>query len=107
VAVGGSAGAFLAADMLAGSVLVFGNCEPRVGANMRRGTVVLCGKAPAMLPTFRSGPSSPSLIVRMLLVHLQQSAFPVLENLLDAEYEVFHGDFLSLGKGEILAASGA
>ena len=99
--VGGSAGSFLAADMLAGSVLVFGDCGPRVGANMRRGTIALLGNAPPMLLTFRTGPRGPSLVLRMLLTHLQRRGFPVPAELLEATYDVFHGDFLSLGRGEV------
>jgi formylmethanofuran dehydrogenase subunit C len=101
LAVGGSAGSFLAADMLAGSVLVFGDCGPRVGANMRRGTIALFGYAPSMLLTFRPGLRGPSLILRMLLVQLQRGGFPLPAELLGANYEVFHGDFLSLGRGEV------
>jgi formylmethanofuran dehydrogenase subunit C len=104
LAVGGSAGTFLAADMLAGSVLVFGDCAPRLGTNMRRGTIALFGGAPPLLPTFRPGPRGPSLILRMLLVNLQRRGFPVSNSLLDAEYDVFHGDLLSLGKGEVFTA---
>jgi formylmethanofuran dehydrogenase subunit C len=101
LAVGGSAGSFLAADMLAGSILVFGDCGSRVGANMRRGTIALHGAAPPMLLTFRPGPRGPSLILRMLLMQLQRCGFPVREELLEATYDVFHGDFLSLGRGEL------
>jgi formylmethanofuran dehydrogenase subunit C len=105
LAVGGAAGPYLAADMLAGSVLVFGDCGPRVGANMRRGTIALFGNVPAMLPTFRRGPHGPSLILRMLLVHLQRSGFPFPEDLFDAKYAMYHGDMLSLGRGEIFLPS--
>ncbi|MEX2141805.1 MAG: formylmethanofuran dehydrogenase subunit C [Pirellulales bacterium] len=104
LAVGGSAGSFLAGDMLAGSVLVFGACAPRLGANMRRGTIALLGGAPPLLPTFRPGTVGPRQILRMLLVHLQHRGFPVAAGLLDAEYQVFHGDLLSLGRGEVFVA---
>jgi formylmethanofuran dehydrogenase subunit C len=104
LAVGGSAGSYLAGDMLAGSVLVFGACAPRIGANMRRGTIALFGGAPPLLPTFRPGPRRSSLILRMLLVHLQRRGFPVSAGLLDTEYYVFHGDLLSLGRGEVFIA---
>jgi hypothetical protein len=40
----------------------------------------------------------------MLLIHLQRSGFPVSQGLFDAEYDVFHGDFLSLGRGEVFIA---
>ena len=104
LAVSGSAGAFLAADMLAGSVLVFGDCAARLGANMRRGTIALFGGAPPLLPTFRPGPTGQSLILRMLLIHLQRRGFPVAAGLVHAQYDVFHGDFLSIGRGEVFVA---
>jgi len=107
LAVAGSAGSYLAANMLAGSVLVFDACGMRPGANMRRGTVALLGPAPPLLPTFRHAQRGRSLILSMLLVHLQRSAFPVPPELLDAKVDQFHGDFLSLGRGEIFIAGAA
>jgi formylmethanofuran dehydrogenase subunit C len=101
IAVGGSAGSCLAFDMLAGSVLVFGDCERRVGANMRRGTIALLGNAAPMLPTFRAGSRGPSLILRMLLVHLRKAGFAIRDELLNSVFSVFHGDGLSLGRGEV------
>jgi len=104
VAVGGSAGDYLASDMLAGSVVVFGDCGIHPGANMRRGTIAVYGSAPTLLPTFRAGPRGSCLILRMLLVHLGHLAFPMRAEWLDCEYDAFHGDCLSLGRGEIFVA---
>lgn len=104
IAVAGSAGEFAAMDMLAGTLMVFGPCGPRPGANMRRGTVALFGESPRLLPTFRLAGRAPSTILRMLLIHLRALRFPFDGRLLEANYDLFHGDAVSLGRGEVFIA---
>ena len=100
IAVGGAADA-VGVNMIAGTILVCGPCGIRPGANMRRGTIGLFGKArPALLPTFRYACRFRPVFLAMLLRHLRQQAYPVA--LAVTECELFHGDLVTLGRGEVL-----
>ncbi len=104
VAVGGC-GDFPALNMIAGTVLVFGPCGIRPAAGMRRGTLGLFGgDAPALLPTFRPGSRDRPLAVVLLLRELARLGYPVPNELAGAEYQMFHGDQVATGRGEILVA---
>jgi len=107
LAVGGSAGPHLGRRMLAGSIFVFGSCGAYPGAAMRRGTIGLFGEAPpVLLPTFRAGYRGPLSVLHLLEKHLHDEGFavPRLRNLA-ASIELFHGDLLEGGRGEIVAAA--
>jgi formylmethanofuran dehydrogenase subunit C len=104
IAVGGSVGEGLGHRMLAGSIFVFGDCQRHPGANMRRGTIGLFGQQrPQLLPTFRAGYQGPLPTLHLIEKHLHEEGFspPRLRNLA-ATIELFHGDLLELGRGEIL-----
>jgi formylmethanofuran dehydrogenase subunit C len=90
--------------MLAGSILIFGAAGIRAGAGMRRGTIGLLGPEPAppMLPTFKFACAYRPEFLRVFLWHLRRSGFAVPEECLTAVYRRYNGDFLELGKGEIL-----
>lgn len=104
IAVGGSAGDGLGFNMLAGSILVFGAAGIRPGAGMRRGTIGLLGSQPAppMLPTFKFSCTYRPEFLRVYLLHLRRNKFAVPDECLPAAYRRYSGDFLELGKGEIL-----
>lgn len=103
IAIGGCAGDVLAFNMIAGTVLVFGQCGVRPGAGMRRGTLGLFGpNPPPLLPSFRFGSTFRPQIVSVLLNTLRQNGFGVDESLFMAEYDLYHGDLVALGRGEIL-----
>jgi len=103
IAVGGSAGEFAATNMIAGSLLVFGRCGTRPGAGMRRGTLALLGgQMPELLVSFRPGSICRPQFMRLFLRWLAEQDFPVPEGLLDADYRIYHGDRLAIGRGEIL-----
>jgi formylmethanofuran dehydrogenase subunit C len=104
IAVAGSAGPHLGLRMLAGSIFVFGACSEHPGAAMRRGTIGLFGSVRAtLLPTFRAGYRGPLPVLHLLEKHLHDEGFavPRLRNLAGA-IELFHGDLLEGGRGEIL-----
>lgn len=103
IAVGGSIGDFPAVNMIAGSLFVFGGCGARPAAGMRRGTLALFGGRPAaLLPTFRlAGPCRLDFL-RMYLLSLRKHGFDVPENLIGADYLLYHGDLIESGRGEIL-----
>lgn len=103
IAIGGRAGDMLGFGLIAGTVLIFGECGIQPGAGMRRGTLGLFGpKPPPLLPTFRFSTTCRPQIVPVLLRELQSKGLRLDESLLAAEYDLHHGDLVSLGKGEIL-----
>ncbi len=103
IAIGGRAGDVLGFNMIAGTVLVLGECGIRPGAGMRRGTLGLLGpNPPAMLPSFRHACTTRPPVLPLIFQELLSHGFAVDEELLTAECEVFNGDLVALGRGEIL-----
>ena len=103
IAIGGDIGDFAAINMIAGTLLVFGGCGVRPGAGMRRGSLVLFGtRMPQLLPTFRSAgvcrPAFPPLYFRAL----ERRGMSVAPELWDSDYQLYHGDLLAGGRGEIM-----
>ncbi|HEY1600080.1 MAG TPA: formylmethanofuran dehydrogenase subunit C [Pirellulales bacterium] len=102
VAIGGAVGDFPAVNMIAGSLFVFGACGIRPAAGMQRGTLVMLGPRPTLLPTFRSaGPCQPTFS-RVYLRKLAELGLDVAKDFVDASYELFHGDLVTVGRGEVL-----
>ncbi|MGD9720798.1 MAG: formylmethanofuran dehydrogenase subunit C [Pirellulales bacterium] len=102
LAVGGC-GDHAAINMIAGTILVFGPCGIRPAAGMRRGTVALLGgSSPALLPTFRAGSREKLLALQLVLRELVRLDYPVPVELVDCDYRTYHGDLLTIGRGEIL-----
>ncbi|HEX3727114.1 MAG TPA: formylmethanofuran dehydrogenase subunit C, partial [Pirellulales bacterium] len=99
----GACGDFAGINMIAGSILVFGPAGLRTGAGMRRGTIGLFGGQLAkLLPTFRKGSRQKLLIVHLLLDELRRLDYPVDDALFECEYQIYHGDLVSIGRGELL-----
>ena len=103
VAVGGNAGDLAGFNMLAGSILLFGETGIRHGAGMRRGTLGFFGASPLpLLPTFRFAcryqPQALSLIARQL----QGLGFAPADTLTDGAVDLYNGDMIEGGRGEIL-----
>lgn len=102
IAVAGTAGDAAGFNMLAGSIFLFGDVGIRHGAGMRRGTIAFFSAAPPLLPTFRVSAAYEPVFLRIYLRHLQQHGFPVSTALPGSQYQRYNGDFLELGRGEIL-----
>lgn len=103
IAIGGRCGDFAGVNLIAGSVLVFGEPGIRCGAGMKRGTVGLLGAAsPDILPTFKYACTYQPTFLRVYLKTLLSMGFPVPPELIDVSYKRYCGDFLELGKGELL-----
>jgi len=106
IAVGGADDA-VGFGMIAGSILVFGPCGIRPGAGMRRGTIGLFGpERPNLLPTFRYGCRFRPLFLAMFFSELQRLGYPVRKSLRAADFDLYHGDFVALGRGEVFMVSG-
>lgn len=102
IAIGGSAGDAVGFSMIAGSIFVFGDCGIRPGAGMRRGTIGLFGSnRPRLLPTFRFESTYQPQFLRLALKTLRDKGFPIEEALIDADFDLYHGDLVSVGRGEI------
>ena len=61
--------------------------------------------APEMLPTFKSAGICHPTFMRLYLLHLKSLGFPLPDGALNARFQRYNGDFLELGKGEILVRS--
>jgi formylmethanofuran dehydrogenase subunit C len=107
IAVGGRSGDVPGISMIAGTILLFGQSGIRPGPGMKRGTIAFFDgpNAPDMLPTFRSAGVCQPVFMRLYLRHLKSLGFAVPDDALNLNWQRFHGDFLELGKGEILVAA--
>lgn len=102
IAIGGDAGEMAGANMIAGTLLVFGTCGKRAGAEMRRGSIVLVGNnPPSLLPTFRHAGTMRLQFFSLLANWLACKGWQEQAVQLDRKWHQFHGDALTLGKGEI------
>jgi formylmethanofuran dehydrogenase subunit C len=102
IAVGGNMGDLAGLNMLAGTILVFGNSGIRHGAGMKRGTLVFLGNPPPLLPTFRRACRYRPEVLDLLYRELAQHDFRVPGEVLTCSYDLFNGDFLAGGRGEVL-----
>jgi formylmethanofuran dehydrogenase subunit C len=103
----GGCGDFVALNMIAGTILVFGPCGARPAAGMRRGTLGLFGpQPPQLLPTFRSGSRDRPLFLQLLFRELERLGYPLDAPLTQAEYHTWHGDLVTVGRGEVLLPAG-
>ncbi len=103
IAIGGRAGDWTGVNLLAGTILAAAGCGRRPGANMRRGTLVLAGdQPPDLLPTFRHACRYRPTFLPLLLRELKQLGFELDPSWGAAAFDLFSGDLLELGRGEIL-----
>ena len=102
ICVRGSIGDMAGFNMLAGTLLVLGGCGLRPGAGMRRGTIALLGDdPPPLLPTFRYACRMAPPMLPLMMQQLAELGFRT-ESELPSEVELYHGDLLDGGRGEIL-----
>jgi formylmethanofuran dehydrogenase subunit C len=107
IAVRGRAGDALGLQMRAGSIVVCGDCGSRPGAEMRRGTLLLLGSSPpSLLPTFRFATTTNLQIVTLMLHALRRLGFSYDPALQAGSCDLYRGDLLALGRGEILVRAG-
>jgi formylmethanofuran dehydrogenase subunit C len=103
IAIGGSCGDMAGFNMIAGNIFVFGGAGIRPGAGMRRGTIGFFGEErPTILPSFRRASKFDPLFLQMAFKQLRGYEFGVSEELTAAQFELFHGDFIEGGRGEII-----
>jgi formylmethanofuran dehydrogenase subunit C len=103
VAVAGEAGDLAGFNMLAGTILMFGPCGIRHGAAMRRGTIGIWSKQrPELLPSFRFASRLRPQFLPLIFAQLQRLGFAVPDEAIGADVDLYHGDLLEGGRGEIL-----
>jgi formylmethanofuran dehydrogenase subunit C len=103
IAIGGNIGDLAGINMLAGNILLFGDSGTRHGAGMKRGTIAFLGKtAPSILPTFRRACRYRPEALQVLFRQLRRLDFPVADDLMSCSCDLFNGDFLTGGRGELL-----
>ena len=108
IAVGGRCGDAAGVGMIAGTVLVFGSPGIRNGAGMKRGTIGLFSsdEEVEVLPTFKRASSYTPLFLELYFRSLEAKGFHVPDECRTGRYQRYCGDFLELGKGEILTLAG-
>lgn len=103
IAIGGHIGDLAGINMLAGSIFIFGDSGIRHGAGMKRGTLAFLGKtAPPILPTFRRACRYRPDVLPLIFHQLRRLDFAVSDELLTGACDLYNGDFLAGGRGEIL-----
>jgi formylmethanofuran dehydrogenase subunit C len=103
IAIGGRAGDFLGFNMKDGSIIVLGDAGIRAGAAMRGGTIVLLGPTPPpVLPSFRLDRTATPESLAPLLQNLRNQGFRPDMSLLPADVDVYAGDLVEDGSGELL-----
>jgi formylmethanofuran dehydrogenase subunit C len=103
IAIGGPVGDLVGMNMLAGSIFMFGEAGIRHGAGMRRGTLAyFSGETPSLLPTFRHACRYSPLAINLMTRQLADDGFAAADAFRDASFELYHGDMLEGGRGELL-----
>jgi formylmethanofuran dehydrogenase subunit C len=102
IAIGGQAGDMIGFNMTGGTVVLLGNAGIRPGAGMHGGTIALLGpNPPRMLPSFRFDRRGEPENLATLLNNLREKGVTVPRSALLAETNVYIGDLVADGSGEI------
>ena len=121
IVVGKQAGKLVGWNMLAGTIICLQGCGAHPGAGMKRGTIIAAADRQAtlaikendwLLPSFNPGATNTVPIfnpIKKWLATEKLDERPVFSseqlNLLDQTFQVFHGDRLSDGRGEVFLAT--
>jgi len=99
----GACGDFPGTNMRSGTLVVAGACGRFPGANMVRGTIILAGESAPELPaTFLPGATTLPPFFPMLARRLAQlDGSGDWTDVFDGRWQVFHGDMLRAGRGEV------
>lgn len=102
IAIGGQAGEVLGFNMKDGTILVLGDSGIRAGAGMQGGTIAMLGPTPpAVLPSFRFKHTVGTESLNSTLLELREKGFRMDDTQLPSEVDVFTGDLVAEGNGEI------
>ncbi len=102
IAIGGEAGDMIGFNMTDGTILVLGDSGIRAGAGMHGGTIAMLGTVPPkVLPSFRFDRTGPPDTLIAVLRELRDKGLRAGDSLLPAEVDVYIGDLVAEGTGEI------
>lgn len=102
IAIGGAAGDIIGFNMIDGNIWVLGDAGIHAGAGMHGGTIALLGPMPPpMLPSFCFNRTESSEKMVRSLGELLKLRLQVDESRLPGRIDVFAGDLLASGSGEI------
>lgn len=102
IAIGGAAGDMLGFNMTDGTVLVLGDCGIRAGAGMHGGSIALFGPTPPpILPSFRFDRTTQPEGLAFVPRELRDKGLRMDESLLPVEVDIYVGDLVAEGTGEI------
>jgi formylmethanofuran dehydrogenase subunit C len=107
IAIGERVGDLAGFNMLAGTILLFGECGIRHAAGMRRGSIAFFGARPELLPTFRFACRLAPDVLKVVLRQLRRWGFSVDDELMTAEVDLYNGDMIEGGRGEVLVRAEA
>lgn len=103
IVIGGNAGDLIGFNMLAGTIMVFGESGIRHGAGMRRGSIIFMSEThPKLLPSFRHAVRYQPEFMQVLLRKITAIGFEIAQPILDSNFDLYHGDMIDGGRGEIL-----
>ena len=121
IVVGKQAGKLVGWNMLAGTIVCLQGCGPHPGAGMKRGTIIAAANPQLaatikqndwLLPSFNQGSTDNVPIFKPLKKWVAAQTIdrnpiftPTQLDLLDQTYQVFHGDRLVDGRGEVFLAA--
>ena len=102
IGIGGSIGDLAGFNMLAGTILAGEGQGIRHGAGMHRGTLVfLADEPPELLPTFTYGGRQQPVVMTLLAKELRELGY-AKHDLLQNDFDLYHGDQIEGGRGEVL-----
>lgn len=102
LAVGGACGDLAGFNILAGTILVLGGCGIRHAAGMHRGTIAFLGERPPLLPSFRFACRFRPTALHLIFRELQRRNFPIPDDLFSIDVDLYNGDMIEGGRGEVL-----
>jgi formylmethanofuran dehydrogenase subunit C len=102
IVIGGNAGDMLGFNMTDGTIIILGESGIRPGAGMHGGTIAMLGPSPPpVLPSFRHDRRTPPEKLADLLRDLSSKGLQFDESQLPAEVDVYIGDQVNDGSGEL------
>jgi formylmethanofuran dehydrogenase subunit C len=102
IAIGGAAGDMLGFNMADGTLFILGDCGIRAGAGMHGGTIAMFGPTPPpVLPSFRFDRTAQPEKLALLLHDLREKGLQADETLQPAEVDIYVGDLVAEGTGEL------
>jgi formylmethanofuran dehydrogenase subunit C len=102
IAIGGAAGDMIGFNLTDGTILVLGESGIRAGAGMHGGAIGMFGPAPPrVLPSFRFDRTAQPEKFKLVLRDLREKGLRIDESRLPADADVYIGDQVESGTGEI------